>query len=177
MISTTTKSSALALWSPPGTDPFSSFGLTLNGTKGKDKLTGGQGNDKFYGDYGNDTLKGLSGADTFVFNAKLGSSKTDRKVNYDTITDFSVRDDSIWLDNKIFKKLGKKGSESNPAQLNKKFFKIGDKAKDKDDYVLYDKKTGILSYDADGSGTTYKPIEFAKLSKNLKMTYNDFFVV
>ncbi len=62
---------------PAGTDPLNTFGLTLNGTKGKDKLVGGTGNDKFYGVYGNDTLTGLGGADVFLFNAKLGTSKTD----------------------------------------------------------------------------------------------------
>ena len=42
--------------------------------------------------------------------------------------------------------------------------------------MLYDKKTGILSYDADGSGRG-KAVEFAKLAKNLKMTEKDFFVI
>ncbi|AWM86186.1 hypothetical protein C4E04_05155 [Microvirga sp. 17 mud 1-3] len=139
-------------------------------------LVGGAGNDKFYGGYGNDKLTGLGGADVFVFNTKLGTAKTDRKVNFDTITDFKPREDKIWLDNKIFTKLGKKGTEASPAKLNKKFFKFGTKAGDKDDYVIYDKKTGILSYDADGSGAK-AAIEIAKLAKNLKLTYHDFAIV
>ena len=67
-------------------------------------------------------------------------------MNLDTISDFSVKDDTLQLDNAVFKKLGKAG------KLNKAYFTIGDKAKDKNDYIVYDKKTGILSYDADGSG-------------------------
>ena len=67
-------------------------------------------------------------------------------MNLDTIGDFSVKDDSLRLDNAVFKKLGKVG------KLNKSYFTTGDKAKDKNDYIVYDKKTGILSYDADGSG-------------------------
>ena len=54
-----------------------------------------------------------------------------------------MRDDTIWLDNKIFKKLGSKGSEKNPATLKSSFFKIGDKATDRDDYLIYNKKHGV----------------------------------
>ena len=36
--------------------------------------------------------------------------------------------------------------------LEKDFFVVGAKAKDKNDYVIYDKAKGILYYDADGSG-------------------------
>ncbi len=148
----------------------------FRGGTGKDVLTGTAGKDILYGDYGNDTLTGGLGQDVFVFNSKLGTSKTDRKVNFDTITDFNVADDSFWLDNAIFKKIGKSGSETSPVQLNKKYFKVATKAKDKDDYIVYDKKKGVLYYDADGSGSK-AAIEIAKLAKNLKLTYSDFFVV
>jgi Ca2+-binding RTX toxin-like protein len=110
----------------------------------------------------------------FVFNARLGTSKTDRKVNFDKIADFNVKDDTIWLDNAIFKKLGK-GSEIKPGKLNKSYFESG-QADDRNDYLLYNKKTGILSYDADGSGAK-AAVEFAQLGKNLKLTYKDFFIV
>ena len=76
----------------------------------------------------------------------------------------------------VFTKLGKKGTEANPAKLSKSFFTIGDKAKDKNDYVIYDDKKGKLYYDADGSGKG-KQVEIATLSKNLKMTEKDFFIV
>jgi Ca2+-binding RTX toxin-like protein len=105
----------------------------------------------------------------------LGTSKTDRKVNFDTIKDFRPKDDSFWLDNAIFKKLGKKGSEQKPATLSKKFFAL-DKAKDKDDHLIYNKKSGILSYDADGPGRG-QAVEFASLQKELSLTYKDFFVI
>jgi hypothetical protein len=150
---------------------------TLKGSVGKDTLKGLDGTDKLYGGSGNDKLYGGSGKDMFVFDTKLGSYKTDRKVNFDMIDKgFDYKHDSIWLDNKVFTKLGKKGSESKPAKLNKKFFTIGDKAKDKDDYIVYNKKTGVLSYDKDGSGKS-KAVEFAKLYKNEKVAYNDFFVI
>ena len=88
----------------------------------------------------------MGGKDIFVFNTKPNKS-----ANLDKIADFSVRNDSIWLDNSVFKKLGK-GSEANPVKLNKSFFTVGSGAKDKNDYVIYNSKKGVLLYDADGSG-------------------------
>jgi Ca2+-binding RTX toxin-like protein len=143
---------------------------TVSGGAGNDTLYGGSGNDKISGGTGKDTLKGESGKDTFVFDTKPGKS------NVDKVLDFIVKDDSFWLDNAVFTKLGKKGTEANPAKLSKSFFTIGDKAKDKNDYVIYDDKKGKLFYDADGSGKG-KQVEIATLSKNLKMTEKDFFIV
>ncbi|MEE1657661.1 calcium-binding protein [Microvirga sp. CF3062] len=148
----------------------------LYGEAGKDRLYGEAGHDRLFGGADNDWLHGGSGRDAFAFNTKLGTSKTDRKVNFDKISDFNVRDDAIWLENKFFTKLGKKGTEANPAQLNKNLFKAGDKAQDSNDYVIYNKKTGVLSYDADGSGSK-SAIEFAQIQKNLKVTYKDFFII
>jgi Ca2+-binding RTX toxin-like protein len=145
------------------------------GGGGHDTVVGGSGDDVLDGDFGNDILYGNAGSDAFVFSDKLGTPSTDRKVNFDTIKDFSVPSDSLWLDNAIFRKLGS-GTSSNPGQLNKEFFVTGTKAREKDDYLIYNKKTGVLSYDADGSGSK-EAVEFAQLSKNLKLTYKDFFVI
>ncbi|MBF9234928.1 cadherin domain-containing protein [Microvirga alba] len=152
--------------SPPTTPP-SIPSLTLRGTTKADTLIGGMGDDTIYGRQGNDVLVGSAGKDIFVFDTKPNA-----KTNVDIIIDFNVKIDSIWLDRAVFKKLGKGPA----AELNKKFFTVGGKAKDKDDYVFYNKSTGTLSYDADGSGAG-KAIEIAKLSKGLKLTYADFFVV
>jgi hypothetical protein len=146
----------------------------------KDTLRGGLGDDKLWGGYGNDTLWGGTGKDTFVFDGKLGTSSTDRKVNFDTIKDYSVKDDSIWLDNDLFKSNKalysaiKKGTETKPLKMASKFFTVGDKAKDADDYFVYDSKKRVLYYDADGSGSK-AAIEMAtftnnKLLKNFKAT-------
>jgi Ca2+-binding RTX toxin-like protein len=152
---------------------FSGRGNALNnlisGGAGKDILQGMGGNDMLSGHAGNDILSGGRGKDIFVFDAVLGTSKTDRKVNFDMIKDFKVTDDTIWLDNAVFRKLSKAGT------LSKSFFTIGSNAKDKNDYVVYDNKKGVLSYDADGSGKG-KAVEVAQLSKNLKMTHKDFFI-
>lgn len=147
----------------------------LSGGAGNDTLMGAGGADRLAGGLGNDVLTGGAGKDTFVFDTRLGTAKTDRMVNFDTIRDFSTKDDSLWLDNAIFKKLGK-GSEVKPGKLNKSFFTLGANAKDKNDYVIYNKKTGVLSYDADGSGKG-QAVEFAQLKKGLAVDYKDFFII
>lgn len=141
------------------------------GSSAGEKILGGSGKDKLSGGLGNDFLTGGKGKDAFVFD-----TRPNKLSNVDKITDFKVLDDSIWLENKFFSKLGKSGSESKPSQMKKEFFTIGNKAKDKNDYIIYDNKKGVLYYDADGSGKS-KGVEFASLSKNLKMTYKDFFIV
>ena len=142
----------------------------IKGTRGKDALKGGSGSDRIYGGLGNDVLTGGKGKDTFVFD-----TKPNKKTNLDKIVDFNVKDDSIWLDNKVFTKLGK-GTALKPGRLNKAFFTIGPKAKDKNDYLVYDNKKGVLSYDVDGSGSK-AAVEIAILKKGLKMSALDFLVV
>ncbi|MEE1658359.1 hypothetical protein VB618_19345 [Microvirga sp. CF3062] len=142
----------------------------LTGTKKADNLNGTAGRDIIKGFSGKDILTGGGGQDVFVFD-----SKPNKKTNLDKVVDFKVVDDSIWLENKIFTKLGKKGSEAAPAQLKKSMFAL-EKAKDKDDYIIYSKKTGKLSYDVDGSGSK-AAVEVATLSKKLAITYKDFFVI
>ncbi|MGF9758663.1 hypothetical protein AAII07_26020 [Microvirga sp. 0TCS3.31] len=144
----------------------------INGLSGDDKLYGNAGNDTLYGGAGKDSLKGDQGQDTFVFN-----STPNRNTNKDKIVDFSVTNDTIWLDNKVFTKLGTAGSEANPAQMNENYFVVGSKAKDRNDYIIYDKAKGVLLYDADGSGSRSNAVEIATLSKNLRITEKDFFVI
>lgn len=147
----------------------------VDGGSGNDTVYGGAGDDMVNGGYGNDRLYGNSGSDAFVFNTKLGTASSDRNVNFDTIVGFNVRSDSLLLDNAVFKKLGS-GTMSDPTQLDAEFFTSSGKARERDDYLIYNKKTGVLSYDADGSGSK-EAVEFAQLSKNLKLTYKDFFII
>jgi len=143
----------------------------LAGAAGSDSLSGGGSHDTLNGGSGNDRLAGGTGKDSFVFDTRLGTSKTDRTVNFDTITDFSVKDDTIRLENRIFTKLKKTGT------LKDEFFVTGTQAKDRNDYIVYNKKTGVLSYDADGSGSKYKLVEFALLKKSLALTSKDLLVI
>ncbi|AWM87938.1 calcium-binding protein [Microvirga sp. 17 mud 1-3] len=149
----------------------------IKGLAGNDMLKGLSGNDKLYGGAGKDVLYGGAGQDIFVFDAKFN-----KKTNLDKIADFTVKDDTLWLENSLFKANKslyaaiKKGSEAKPAKMASKFFTVGDKAKDANDFFIYDKKTGVLSYDADGSGSK-AAVEIATLKKGLKLTEKDFFFI
>jgi Ca2+-binding RTX toxin-like protein len=132
---------------------------------GRNTIKAGNGNDRLDGGYGSDALTGGSGKDVFVFKDKLSKS-----ANLDRILDYKVADDTIHLENAIFRKLTKTGV------LNKNFFASGPKAKDKNDYIVYDKGTGYLYYDADGSGKG-KAVAFAKLAAGLKMASSEFKVI
>jgi Ca2+-binding RTX toxin-like protein len=143
--------------------------INLTGNSLANAIYGNSGVNRINGSSGKDSLTGGTGKDTFIFNTKLSPN------NVDKILDFSVRDDTIWLDNAIFKKLGS-GSVSTPKKLSSSYFVSSSKAKDKNDYIVYDKTKGYLYYDADGSGSG-KAVLVATLSKNLKMTFADFYVI
>ncbi|WP_194164532.1 cadherin domain-containing protein [Microvirga thermotolerans] len=136
----------------------------LSGLAGNDTLRGLAGNDRLSGGLGRDVLAGGAGRDVFVFDTKPG------KTNLDRIVDFSVKDDTIHLARKVFKGIAKKGV------LAKTAFHAGAKAHDADDRAVYDKKTGALFYDADGTGSA-AAVQIATLQKNLKMTEKDFYLV
>ncbi|MBB3019963.1 Ca2+-binding RTX toxin-like protein [Microvirga lupini] len=135
----------------------------LEGRLGVDQLDGGAGNDQLWGGLGNDRLTGGAGRDTFYFDTALGS-------NVDKIIGFSTKDDRIALDRDIFTALS-------GGKLASSAFYIGSKAKDAGDRIIYNKSTGALSYDADGTGTAAAAIKFATLDKNLKLTASDFILV
>jgi Ca2+-binding RTX toxin-like protein len=138
---------------------------SLSGGDGNDQLYGDSGNDKLDGGLGRDTLSGGWGRDIFIFRSALNA-----KSNISTITDFNVRDDTIYLENAIFRKLAKTGA------LNPAYFTIGSRAHDSNDYVIYNKSTGLLYYDPDGSRHA-SAILFAKLKPGLALTSSDFVVI
>jgi Ca2+-binding RTX toxin-like protein len=136
----------------------------LYGGRGNDKLIGGSGHDYLMGQFGKDTLSGGSGNDRFVFDV------APTKSNIDTITDFSVKYDSIHLARSIFTKVGSSGS------LKAKAFWSGSKAHDSSDRVIYNDENGYLYYDPDGTGSASQKV-IAKLSKDLQITHKDFFII
>jgi Ca2+-binding RTX toxin-like protein len=140
----------------------------LKGYGGNDVLKSGAGNDYLYGGLGNDKLYGQSGKDSFVFDTKPNKS-----TNKDAIMDFSVKDDTIRLENAIFTKLG---SKTGTLKSGAFWSNNTGKAHDKDDWIIYDKDSGVLYYDADGSGKG-AAVAFTTLSKNLEMTNKDFYVI
>ncbi|MBA1158282.1 calcium-binding protein [Microvirga mediterraneensis] len=155
-----------------GLKAFTSAGnIGLTGNAFSNQLFGNDGANRLDGGAGNDQLTGGAGKDAFLFTTTL--SKTG---NVDKILDFQVVDDSIWLDNAIFKGLGKSGTISHPAKLKADAFFIGSRAHDASDRIIYNKTTGDLFYDPDGTGRAPQ-IKFAELTKGLKMTTADFFTI
>lgn len=153
-------------------DPRNS-GISLIGTSGDDRYVGGRysdyihgaaGSDRIHGGAGNDKLYGGSGRDAFMFDTAPSS-----KSNKDLIKDWSYKDDTVYLENAIFKSLKKTGV------LSKSSFVLGSAAKDKNDYVGYNSKTGDLWYDTNGSKSGGQ-VSFANIGKKQKIYHNDFFI-
>ncbi|WP_114944498.1 M10 family metallopeptidase C-terminal domain-containing protein [Microvirga calopogonii] len=138
---------------------------TLRGGPGADRLSGLDGADTLHGGAGRDVLTGGEGKDVFVFDTNPRKS-----ANLDHIVDFSVTDDIIYLENAAFLHLSRAGKLPSAA------FWTGSKAHDPSDRIIYDKKTGALYYDADGTGDS-SPIRFAQLDKGLKMAAGDFRII
>lgn len=140
-------------------------GERLTGSSGNDKLVANLGNDTLNGGYGNDVLSGGAGHDVFRFDTSL--SKTG---NVDRIIGYKVADDTIYLENAIFTRLARTGV------LAKKNFAIGAAAKEADDFVGYNPKTGDVWYDWNGSAKGGQ-IAFAKLAAGLAMSAAEFKVI
>ncbi|TIU01027.1 MAG: calcium-binding protein [Mesorhizobium sp.] len=155
----------------PPTDP--THGTTGNdtfvGTGAADTYDALAGNDTLRGEGGNDVLTGGRGEDTFVFDTAYGPG------NVDTLTDFDAEHDALYLDNAVFTKLGT-GSWSSPAQVNSGYFELREHAEHSNDHLLYNRATGVLYYDPDGSKSTPQ-VEIAHLEPGAALTYHDVFVV
>jgi Ca2+-binding RTX toxin-like protein len=126
-------------------------------------LFGGAGSDVLNGGAGRDALSGGAGRDVFFFNSAL-------KANVDSITDFKVVDDTIRLENAVFTKLTTTGA------INAGSLVFGAAAADSNDYLVYNKTTGALFYDADANGAG-AAVQVATLGVNLALTAADFVVV
>lgn len=143
----------------------------VKASSGNDRVEGGRGSDTLYGGSGNDKLYGGTGTgkDVFVFDTALSRTK-----NVDQIYDFNPKYDSIQLENKIFTKLGKGSIKG--VKFKSDMFVKSTQAQDREDRIVYDSKAGALYYDKDGTGSAAQ-VKIATLSKNLKLTASDFFVI
>lgn len=141
------------------------------GGNGRDVLFGLGGNDTLDGGRGRDDLRGGAGRDYFKFDDRPSRSATDR------ILDFNTRDDFVLLDNAIFTKLGggRNASEATPAKLKSAYFRIGDRALDANDYLIYNPVTDDLIYDSNGSnpGGTLKIADF----NNVRLSAADILII
>lgn len=136
---------------------------TLNGEAGADVLRGGLGNDILIGGLGRDKLDGGKGKDIFLFNTALGSA------HVDTILAYVPKDDTIRLDDAIFTGLHR-------GKLPADAFHLGRTAEDAEDRILYDKGTGSLYYDADGTGGL-AAIRFSVLANKPAIGAGEFVIV
>lgn len=135
----------------------------LWGDKGNDKLSGGAGADTLIGGAGIDTLTGGAGADVFAF---VSTGATDR----DVINDFNGLVDTLQFDNDAFTGFGYTG------QLRRVDFVQGTAATGESDRLVYQKSTGSLWYDADGSGAGAKVL-VAELVDGTTLTAADIFIL
>ncbi|MDQ6434969.1 calcium-binding protein [Mesorhizobium sp. LHD-90] len=156
-----------------GTTGVSGIDLTGNdfaqevvGNSGVNILNGKGGNDVMKGLAGNDKLTGGAGADAFVFNTALHGT-----MNVDTITDFSVVDDTIQLQKSIFQSL-----ILGPLHLSRFRANTTGQAQDTNDFIIYDKDDGRLYYDADATGVGAR-VHFATLTGAPSITNADFVVI
>jgi Ca2+-binding RTX toxin-like protein len=136
----------------------------LTGDALANTLSGSAGDDVLAGRSGNDTLVGGTGKDAFLFDTALAAS-----TNVDVINDFNVADDTIRLENAVFSTLTKTGTLAAAA------FFAGAAAHDASDRIVYDKATGSLLYDSDGTGAV-AAVRFGRVSAGLSLTNADFLV-
>ncbi len=157
-------------------------GTTFKGNGGNDTIFGRGGEDVLLGGAGNDILVGGTQADAFIFNTALGSR------NVDKIADFSrYQQDKIVLENSIFVGLNfvpldgfdvgfrLTGATGDVGRMQQQVFQVGTAALDADDRVIYDRASGSLSFDPDGTGVA-AATKFAQVKAGLLLTYNDFLV-
>ncbi|WP_088891375.1 DUF4347 domain-containing protein [Leptolyngbya ohadii] len=130
----------------------------LNGGLKRDQLIGGNGNDVLAGGNASDALIGGQGRDRFVL--ELGENGSDR------IRDFSKQDTL-----EIAGLATLTGTEVGTT-IRRSNFKLAQQAGDSDDYLIYSRKQGILSFDPDGNGAM-DPMKIAKLSPGFALTAQD----
>lgn len=138
----------------------------VHGLGGNDTLTGDDGNDVIAGGLGADILAGGIGRDTFVFDTAASS------LNVDRLTDFRPIDDTIQLENAVFRGLGEGALAAGAFHMSTS----ATLAHDADDRIIYDKTTGALYYDANGSAAG-GAVKFAQLTAGLSLTQADFVVI
>ncbi|HEY9627089.1 MAG TPA: calcium-binding protein [Coleofasciculaceae cyanobacterium] len=150
----------------------------LDGGRGDDRLEGGSGSDSLFGWSGNDVLNGEADGDSLSgeagsdylsgggdFDTLEGGSGADRFDFYnpadrvDEVTDFNAAEGDkigIYIGSGSFKAAGLSASFQ-PAQ-----FRLGKVATTATHRLIYDRTTGDLFFDADGTGATL-PIAIATL--------------
>jgi Ca2+-binding RTX toxin-like protein len=151
-----------------GNGSFNFVGLTAvsvpeSAGSGNDIINGGSGDDTLIGGTGNDFVFGDAGADSISFASPA--------EGIDTLTDFSVASDTI-----LVSASGFGGGLTAGSTVTIDQFAIGTAALDASDRFIFNKQTGALFFDVDGSGASAQ-VQIAKLSPGLALTNQDIFVV
>ncbi|KQQ81280.1 calcium-binding protein [Aureimonas sp. Leaf324] len=121
-------------------------------------ITGSKGDNVIDGGAGNDQLWGKGGSDTFAF-SHFGASNRDQIFDFDG-------NDFIKLNKSVFTNL-----TAVDGHLAGTDFVVGTAANADHGQVIYDKATGYLSYDADGTGGGAAQ-DIAYVGKNLDFLDN-----
>ncbi|RCJ28200.1 hypothetical protein A6S26_11720 [Nostoc sp. ATCC 43529] len=130
---------------------------SLFGGAGIDTLLGGTGDDVLAGGVGKDVLTGGSGRDSLYL--------TDTRTGgFDTITDFTVGDDTIFISKAEFVL-----TQSVNTTLDSSIFRLGTSATAAGDRFIYDQITGNLFFDKDGTGSGAK-VQIAQFSNQAMLT-------
>ncbi|HEY8579894.1 MAG TPA: right-handed parallel beta-helix repeat-containing protein [Beijerinckiaceae bacterium] len=143
--------------------PEKTSAVKLTGNEFGQTIVGNAGDNVIVGRGGADVLIGGAGRDAFVFDVAVGAGEADR------IADFSVPDDTIRLENDVFRAVGASGV------LAASKFRVGSAAQDADDAVIYNPVTGALYYDSNGAGAGGM-VQIAQLSAGLQLTEKDFLI-
>ena len=136
---------------------------TLNGNGGDDEIFGGEGADTINGGLGLDRLAGGGGNDTFVFSTALAGSA-------DIISDYSVAQDTIRIKSNLV------GNLPAGSLAASRFKNTAQGAIDADDRIIYNKASGQLIFDSNGSGALGSVL-IARLPANLAMVASEIVIV
>jgi Ca2+-binding RTX toxin-like protein len=136
----------------------------LYGAQGDDIIEGGRGRDYINGAEGSDTLWGGRGEDAFIL-AEMDPLAPPTTV--DRIKDFTPGEDVITLLFRMF-------DPPAAGPLGKQYFHKGPEADTAEQRVLYDKKSGHVMVDFDGSGSGAAYV-VAKVDPGTKLGASDFY--
>ncbi len=131
---------------------------SLFANSGNDTLLGGAGNDLLAGGVGRDVMIGGIGQDSF----NLTGSRTG---GYDTIADFTLGDDTIFISQIEFRL-----NQSQNTTLNSGLFRLGTNAITQSDRFIYDQTTRKLFFDADGVDSKLAQVQIAQFSNQVALT-------
>lgn len=153
----------------------SSWADRLTGSSGSNYLVGGNGNDVLVGGAGNDLLVGSAGTDTMTGgtgNDRFRFDVMETTAQRDTITDFTAGQDSIEIRRGVFTAFAGHAA----GALTTGELALGPVATTPDQHLFYNQASGVLSYDADGSGAGVA-VELAVLAGHPALVAGDIILI